>query len=68
VIIGTDSLGSLDSRYLPNGFWGEMRWDFDIYNKAGNKTRASTQVYVATKAPPTAPEPVAIYAGAAINS
>jgi hypothetical protein len=67
VIIGAGSLSSLDSRYMPNGFWGEMRWDFDIYDKAGNKTRASAKVYVATKAPSTAPEPVAIYTGAATS-
>jgi hypothetical protein len=52
---------------MPNGFWGEMRWDFDIYDQAGNKTRASAKVYVATKAPSTAPEPVAIYTGTAAN-
>lgn len=67
MIIGTGSQGTLDARYMPNGFWGEMQWDFDIYDKAGNKTRASTHVYVASRAPQTAPEPVAIYTGAATN-
>ncbi len=66
LIIGKGTYGSVNSNYIPNNTRREMKLTFTVYDRAGNSSERSTNVYVSTKHPKK-PTPYAVYTGADVN-
>lgn len=60
-IIGTGTQGTIGGSHIPSGN-AEMRFTYTIYDKAGNSTSVSEDVYVANGIA-SQPEPWAVYTG-----
>ncbi|AGP79860.1 hypothetical protein I633_22186 (plasmid) [Alteromonas mediterranea 615] len=60
-IIGTGTQSTINSAHIPSGN-AEMRFTYTIYDKAGNSTSVSEDVYVANGIT-SQPEPWAVYTG-----
>ena len=66
LIIGIGVDGSISTSYVPANTASQMRFTYRLFNRAGLSTERSVDLYVATKATQTKPQPYGVFTGEAV--
>ena len=63
LIIGTGVDNSISTAYVPSNTAAQMRFTFRLFNKAGLSSERSVDLYVATQATQSKPQPYGVFTG-----